>query len=115
MPLRMEVGLGLGDFVFSGDPASSRKKCTAHTQFLAHVYCGQTAEWMKTPLGAEVDLGPGSLCWSGAQLPPAKGAQHPPLFGPCLLLPPSPISAAAELLLNLLEASLFETQGSCSK
>jgi len=27
-------------------------------QFLAHVYCGQTAGWIKTPLGMEVDLGP---------------------------------------------------------
>jgi len=25
------------------------------TQFSAHVYCGQTAEWMKTPLGTVVD------------------------------------------------------------
>jgi len=40
----MELGLGPGDFVFDGDP-------TTPTQFLAHVYCGQTAEWMKTPLG----------------------------------------------------------------
>jgi len=31
------------------------------TQFLAHVYCGQTAGWMKTPLGTEVDLGTGYL------------------------------------------------------
>jgi len=28
-------------------------------QFLAHVYCGQMAGWLKTPLGTEVDLGPG--------------------------------------------------------
>jgi len=27
-----------------------------HT-ILAHVYCGQTAGWMKTPLGTEIDLG----------------------------------------------------------
>jgi len=25
-------------------------------QFLAHVYCGQTAAWIKMPLGKEVDL-----------------------------------------------------------
>jgi len=31
-------------------------------QFSAHVYCGQTAGWMKTPLGTEVDLGQATLC-----------------------------------------------------
>ena len=55
----MEVGLSPGDFVFDGDPAIPRKKGTpTRTEFLAHVYCGQTAGWMKTPLGTEVDLGP---------------------------------------------------------
>ena len=29
---------------------------TAPTQFLAHVYYGQTAGWMKMLLGTEVDL-----------------------------------------------------------
>jgi len=27
--------------------------------FLAHVYCGETAAWMRTQLGTEVDLGKG--------------------------------------------------------
>jgi len=35
-------------------------------------------------VGSEVDLGPGHML--GTQLPP-KGAQEPPLFGPCLLWP----------------------------
>ena len=35
------------------------------TQFLAHVYCGQMAGWMKTPLGTEVDLGPGHIVLDG--------------------------------------------------
>jgi len=34
---------------------SSPLKGTA-TQFSAHVYCGKTAGWVKTPLGREVDL-----------------------------------------------------------
>jgi len=54
------------------------------TQFLAHVYCGQMAGWTKTPLGTEVDLGPGLIVLDGV-LAPAKGAQQPPLLGPCLL------------------------------
>jgi len=66
MPLGMEVGLGPGDFVFDGDPARPRKKATPiPTQFLAHVYCGQTAGWMKMPLGTEVDLGPGHIVLDG--------------------------------------------------
>jgi len=30
-------------------------------QFSAYVRCGQTAGWMKTPFGSEVDLGPGHI------------------------------------------------------
>jgi len=57
------------------------------------------AGWMKTPLGSEVDLGPGNTVLVGVPAP-AKGAQQPPLVGPCLLWPRSPISATAELLFN---------------
>jgi len=56
------------------------------------------AGWMKTPLGTEVDLGRGHIVLDEVPAP-AKGAQQPPLFGPCLLWPRSPISATAELLL----------------
>ena len=55
------------------------------------------AEWMKTLLGTEVDLGPGHIVLDGVP-GPAKGAQQPPIFGPGLLWPRSPISATAELL-----------------
>jgi len=37
------------------------------------------------PLGMEVGLGPGDILLDGDPAPPWKGAQHPPLFGPCLL------------------------------
>jgi len=46
---------------------------------LAHVYCGQMAGWMSTPLGTEVDLGIGHTVLDVVPAP-AKGAQHPPLF-----------------------------------
>jgi len=50
------------------------------------------------PLGMEVGLGPGDFVSDGdPALLPQKGAE-PPLFGPCLLWPQSPISATAELL-----------------
>jgi len=34
----------------------------APPQFSAHVYCDQTAAWIKMPLGMEVGLGPGHIC-----------------------------------------------------
>ena len=82
MALGMEVGLGPGDFVLDGEPAVPRTEGTpTTTHFLAHVYCGQTAGWMKTPLGTEVDLGPGHIVLDGSQLC-AKRAQQPPSFRP---------------------------------
>ena len=73
---------GLCDIVFDVDPANARKKGTpTPTQFLAHVYCGQMAGWMKTPLGTEVDLGPGHIALDGVPSP-AKGAQQPHSFQP---------------------------------
>jgi len=66
MALGMEVGLGPGDVVFDGDPATPRTEGTpTSSQFLIHVYCGQTVGWMKTPLGTEVDLGPGHIVLDG--------------------------------------------------
>jgi len=61
-------------------------------------YCGQTAGWMKTPLGTEVDIGAGHIALDG--FPPLRErGTAPPLLVPCLLWPRSPISVAAELLL----------------
>ena len=58
-------------------------------QFSTHVYCGQTAGWMKMPLGTEVDLSPGHVVLDGdPALPRERGTSAPPpLFGPCLLWP----------------------------
>ena len=39
------------------------------------------AGWMKTPLGTEVDLGPGHIVLDGVPAL-AKGAQQPPSFQP---------------------------------
>ena len=73
----MEVGLDPGDFVLDGDPAPPQKG--AQPQFLAHVYCGQTAGWIKTPLGTEVNLDPGHFVLDG--LPTiGERAQQPSLF-----------------------------------
>ena len=62
------------------------------------------------PLGTEVGLGPGDIVLDGDPAPPRKGAagySSPPLFGPCLLWPQSPISGTAKLLLLFLSFSLL--------
>ena len=47
--------------------------------FSAHVYYGQTAGWIKIPLGTDVGLGPGDIVLDGIQLPiHAKGHNSPP-------------------------------------
>ena len=78
--------------------------------FLAYVYCGQTAGWIKTPLAMEVDLGPNHIVLDGDQAPPRKGHSSPRLFGPCLLWPQSPISATDELLFINFSAKDYQNQ-----
>jgi len=42
------------------------------SQFSAHVYCGQTAGWMKIPLRTEVYLSPGHIVLDGDPAPPPR-------------------------------------------
>jgi len=56
MPLGMAVGIGPGHIVLDGDPASPQNRHSP--QFLAHVYCGQMAGWIKMPLGTKVGVSP---------------------------------------------------------
>jgi len=71
-------------------------------QFSAHVYCGQTAEWMggwiTMPLDTEVCLSQGDIVLYGDRDPlPTKG--HTPNFRPMSIVAKrSPVSATAELL-----------------
>jgi len=63
MPLDAEVGLGPGHIVLNWEPSSPREKGTQQPpQFSTHVYCGQTAGWIKMPLGKEVGLDQAILC-----------------------------------------------------
>jgi len=63
-------------------PSSPPQKGDRAPQFLAHFYCGQTAGWIKMPLGMEVGLGPGDFVLDGDPAPlPKKGAE-PPNFWP---------------------------------
>jgi len=54
----------------------SPKRGTA-PQFSVHVYCGQTAGWMKTPLGTEVDVGPGHIVLDGVPALRERGTAAP--------------------------------------
>jgi len=47
-------------------------------QFLAHVYCGQTAGWIKVALGIEVGLGPGNIVLDGDTAPIPQNRDRPP-------------------------------------
>ena len=60
------------------------QKGRSPTQFSAHVYCGQTAAWIKIALGTEVDLGLRNIVFDVDPATPRKRA-HPshPIFGPC--------------------------------
>jgi len=52
------------DIVLDGYAAPPQKE--AHPQFLAHMYCGETAGWIKMPLNTELGLGPGDIVLDGA-------------------------------------------------
>ena len=59
------------------------EKGRSPTQFSAHVYCGQTAAWIKMPLGTEVGIGLRYIVFDvWTQLPPEKRAPTPPNFWP---------------------------------
>jgi len=51
---------------------SPPKRGTRPLQFMAHVYAGQTTEWIKIPLGMEVCLGPGDVVLDGPSSPNKK-------------------------------------------
>jgi len=53
------------------------------TKFSAYVYCGQTAAWIKMPLGTEVGLSPDDIVIvldGDPAPPPQKGGEAPPQF-----------------------------------
>jgi len=49
-------------------------------QFSAHVYCSQTAEWIKMPVGTKVGLGPGNIVLYADPVPSPKGHRPSPKF-----------------------------------
>jgi len=76
----MHVGLGPGHIVLDADPAPPPQRGTA-PKFSAHVYCGQTAGWIKVALGMEVNLSPGDFVLNGDPAsPPEKWTEPPAQF-----------------------------------
>jgi len=75
-------------------PAPPPQKDGGAPKFSTHVHCGQTAGWIKMPLGMEEGLSPGDfvLGWGPSRPPPQKGGGAPsPIFGHCVRWGPSPI------------------------
>ena len=58
-------------------------------QFSAYFYCGQTAGWIKTAHGTEVDLSPGDIVLYGDPAPVQKGGGAPNNFRPMSILWPN--------------------------
>jgi len=57
-------------------PSSPSPKRGHSPQFSAHVCCGQTAGWIKMPLGMKVDLGPGHcVTWGPISTPTGHSPQ----------------------------------------
>ena len=99
MPLGREIGLGPGHIVLDGNQAPHKGGGAPAPHFSAHVYCDQTAGWIKMPLGRKVGLGPGHIVLDGDPASPTqRGGAQPPICGPCLVAKQSPISATAEHL-----------------
>jgi len=75
--------------------------------FSAHVYCGQTAGWIRIPLGTEVSPVPGDIVLDGDPASP-HGKRHssPSTFrSMSIVAKRSPISASAELLFHPVSAN----------
>jgi len=69
-PRRLCVRLG---------PRSPPQKRGGAPKFSAHVYCGQTAGWIKLVLGMEVGLSPGDFVLDRDPAPFLKGGTAPAL------------------------------------
>ena len=62
--------------MLDGDPAPPTRKGDSSPHFSAYVCCGQTAGWIKMPLGTEVGLGPGHIVLDGDLSPPKRAPEN---------------------------------------
>jgi len=61
-------------------PREGAQKLPPH--FSAHVYCGQTAGWIRIALDTETGLGPGDILADGDPASTTERGTAAPLFGP---------------------------------
>ena len=79
-----------------GNQLPLAKRCTAPS--FRPMSIGQTARWMKMPLGTERDLSPGHIMLDGDLAPPCeRGTAAPPLFSAHVF---SDHGRSSQLLLN---------------
>jgi len=101
MPLDMQEGLVPGPQHVRWGPSFPQKRGIADCQFLAHIYCGQTAGWIRILLGTELGLGPGDTVLDGDPAPLWKRGTTGPTFWPMsIVVKRLYISATAELLFS---------------
>jgi len=62
--------------LLDGDPAPPKR---GKPSIFGQVYCGQTAGWIKMPLGTEVGLHTDHIVLDGDPARPKKGTQSSPL------------------------------------
>jgi len=62
------------------DPVPFPEKGAEPPQFSAHFYRGQTAAYVKMPLGMELGLGPGDFVLDGDPVAPPQKGGGPPKF-----------------------------------
>jgi len=101
------IGLSPGNSVLDADPAPPPRGTAP--QISVHVCCGQTAGWIKMPLGMKVGLGPGRIVLHGDPAPLPKGEQPPNFRLVFVVAKWSPISATAEQLSGITKWCTTET------
>jgi len=86
MPLGTEIYLSSGYIVFNDDllclQIPPQKGTQEPPHLSAHIYCDQTAGWIKTPLGTEVGLSPGQIVLDGDSASPPRKGYRSPTFRP---------------------------------
>jgi len=65
-----------------GTQPHAKKEAEPPPQFSVHVYCGQTAGWIKLALGMEMGLDPSHIVLDGDPAPLCQKRTEPPNFWP---------------------------------
>jgi len=78
MPLGKGTRLGQGDIVLDVHPAPLPKRFIAPPPIFTHICCGQTAGWIKIPLGMEVGFVQSHIVLDGDRALPKGGGTAAP-------------------------------------